>query len=226
MIIVYIFSFFLLVLGHYPVMAEALYINKQNDRVKGLATSSSLNFKPEDVEFADKLRDKAITYTTDEIVAKYKELKSLQGKTDEGVLFEYMYKNNKTRPRLSVFVSSNMPIASLKAFSEQAIKLGATLVFKGLPNNSFQDLIELVSKISVNGEEGSMQLDDEAFTKFGITKVPAIVLVEEKSCREFQTCISSYDKLEGNVSIKAALEMFAKSGDTQDTAKEILESVQ
>lgn len=204
-------------LSCFTVMAE---IQRDESKTKILPTFS---FKQEDIEFADSLRDKAMTITADEIVAKYKELKTLEGKELEGTLFEDMYKHNKTRPRLSVFVSSSMPIASLKAFNREAIKYGATLVFKGLPNNSFQDLIELVSKISENGKEGRMQLDDEAFTKFSITKVPTIVLIEERSCQGFQTCINTYDKVEGNISIKQALEMFAKDGDTQDTAQEVLE---
>ena len=201
----------------FTVMAE---VERDDNKTEMLPTFS---FKQEDIEAADKLRGKAMKITTDEIVVKFKELKKLEGKSEEGVMFEDMYRHNKPRPRLSIFVSSSMPVTSLKIFNKQAMKYGATLVFKGLPNNSFQDLIELVSKISDNGEQGSMQLDDEAFNKFNITKVPTIVLVEERSCREFETCIGNYDRVEGNISIKSALEMFARDGDTQDTAREILE---
>lgn len=190
-------------------------------------TIPTFSFKQDDTRFADTLRSKAMTLTADEILTKYKELKALEGKEYEGALFEDMYKHDKARPALSVFVSSSMPMASLKAFSKEARKYGATLVFKGLPNNSFQELIKLVTEIndgSNNGisKEASTQLDDEAFALFNVTKVPTIVLAEEKSCKEFQLCVSNYDKVEGNVSIRTALEMFAYNGDTSELASEVL----
>ena len=110
---------------------------------------------------------------------------------------------NANDTELRVFVSSSMNEQLLKQYYEQASKYGGVLVMRGLIDESFQELIKFVVKIA--GEEGGIQIDDEAFEMFGVTQVPTIVLSKG----------NKYDKITGSISVTAALEKFAQFGDLQ-----------
>ncbi len=131
---------------------------------------------------------------------------------------------------LRVFVSSSMPAALLKSYAREAKNYNATLVFKGLPNDSFNELSKLI--ISMKSEDtrdeelGSIQIDDEAFDRFNITSVPSVVLSDESECSEMSAhCKLIYDKVDGAIYIKSALEKFVSEGDTSEAATKILRQV-
>ncbi len=129
----------------------------------------------------------------------------------------------KPRPRLQIFVSHSMPISLLKRYAREAIKYKGVLVFRGLPAGSFHRLAKLVSDISGDNAEGiAMQIDDEAFKAFNIKIVPTIVLSRSASIFSEQVKGGSFDKIVGNVTIKYALELFAKEGDLKANALELL----
>lgn len=128
---------------------------------------------------------------------------------------------------LRVFVSSSMPINLLKSYALEAKKYNATLVFKGLPNGSFKELSKLVLAMRDEGSEddndmSSIQIDDEAFDRFGVTSVPSIVLSDESTCETPDLCKLAYDKIDGSLEIKTALEKFATSGDMKSAAARIM----
>jgi len=129
----------------------------------------------------------------------------------------------KPRPRLQIFVSSSMPISLLKSYTKEATKYNGVLVFRGLPEGSFYRLAKLVSDISGNNAEGiAMQIDDEAFKAFNVKVVPTIVLSKTASIFSEQVQGGAFDKIGGNVTIKYALEVFAKEGDLKENARELL----
>ena len=129
----------------------------------------------------------------------------------------------KPRPRLRIFVSSSMPISLLKSYAREAIRYNGVLVFRGLPEGSFYRLAKLVSDISGNNAEGiAMQIDDEAFKAFDVKSVPTIVLSKEASIFSEQVKGGAFDKVGGNVTIRYALERFAKEGDLKANALELL----
>ena len=129
----------------------------------------------------------------------------------------------KPRPRLQIFVSHSMPISLLKRYAREAIKYKGVLVLRGLPVGSFHRLAKLVSDISGDNAEGiAMQIDDEAFKAFNIKIVPTIVLSRSASIFSEQVKGGSFDKIVGNVTIKYALELFAKEGDLKANALELL----
>ena len=147
----------------------------------------------------------------------------VHGKVSENEMQERPY-------ALRVFVSSSMPVSLLKSYAFEAKKYGATLVFKGLPKGSFKELSKLVLAMKgADSEEGkdmsSIQIDDEAFGKFKVTSVPTIVLSNESQCEAPETCAVVYDKVDGNLSLDAALEKFASSGDMKEVAAEIIKQV-
>ena len=129
----------------------------------------------------------------------------------------------KPRPRLQIFVSHSMPISLLKSYAKEATKYNGVLVFRGLPEGSFHRLAKLVSDISGDNAEGiAMQIDDEAFKAFDIKCVPTIVLSKPPSIFSDQVKGGSFDKISGNITIKYALEVFAKEGDLKTNAREVL----
>jgi type-F conjugative transfer system pilin assembly protein TrbC len=129
----------------------------------------------------------------------------------------------KPRPRLQIFVSSSMPISLLKRYAKEAVKYKGVLVFRGLPAGSFNKLSRLVTDISGDSAEGiAMQIDDESFKAFAVKSVPTIVLSKQASIFSEQVKGGSFDKIVGNVTIKYALELFAKEGDLKVNALELL----
>ena len=129
----------------------------------------------------------------------------------------------KPRPRLQIFVSHSMPISLLKSYAKEATKYNGVLVFRGLPAGSFHRLAKLVSDISGDSAEGiAMQIDDEAFKAFAVKSVPTIVLSKAASIFSEQVKGGAFDKIGGNVTIKYALEVFAKEGDLKENARELL----
>ena len=105
---------------------------------------------------------------------------------------------------IRVFVSSSMQVSLLKSYAYDAKKYGATLVFKGLPGNSFKELSKLVLAMRDGGPEedndmSSIQIDDEAFDRFKVTQVPSIILSDESRCEAPDVCKPAYDKIDGNI---------------------------
>lgn len=123
-------------------------------------------------------------------------------------------------PQLLIFVSSSMPISLLKNYYKEAAIYDGVLVFKGLPNNSFQLFSELI--INMQNNEASSIIDEELFEKFGIKNVPAFVLYKEEQCYEEASCKTIYDKAIGNIGVRNALEEFKENGDMKEYAQGLL----
>lgn len=128
----------------------------------------------------------------------------------------------KPRPSLQIFVSSSMSKHLLKAYAKEASRYKGVLVFRGLPSSSFRKLTDLVMDISDEQYPAAMQIDDEAFANFDINTVPAIVLSKPAAMFSEQSMPSKFDKIAGNITIQAALEIFARDGDLSLQAKELL----
>ena len=127
----------------------------------------------------------------------------------------------KPRPVLQIFVSSSMPKQLLKNYALEAKRYGGVLVFIGLPGGSIHKLTDLIMEIS-SEDIAAMQIDDEAFTAFEVTSVPAIVLASSASIFEGKTASKKHDKVTGSITIKAALELFAKNGEMASDARGLL----
>ena len=124
---------------------------------------------------------------------------------------------------LRIFVSSSMSINLLKSYAKSAKRYNAVLVLQGLPDGSWRKLSDLVS--GNNNKAIAMQIDDEAFRKFGITKVPSFVLALEEDVFSENPRVT-FDKVTGSIGIKKALEIFSTDGQLADLAKIKLEETQ
>jgi len=128
----------------------------------------------------------------------------------------------KPRPALQIFVSSSMPTSLLKEYAREAKKYGGALVLAGLPNGSVREFTSLVFEIS-DEDTAPLQIDDEAFRSFAITKVPAIVLAKSAPIFDGKSASKNFDKIIGAAKIKYALEKFASSGEMSKEAREMLQ---
>ena len=163
--------------------------------------------------------ERIATDNSQAFIENLKEMMEMPG-FDENLKTEVL----KPRPRLQIFVSSSMPISLLKSYAKEAAKYNGVLVFRGLPDGSFHKLSRLVTDISGGSAEGiAMQIDDEAFKAFNIKIVPTIVLSKEASIFSEQVKGGAFDKVGGNVTIRYALELFAKEGDLKTNALELLQ---
>ena len=92
-----------------------------------------------------------------------------------------------------VFVSFSMPKASLIELSDQSHKYDATLVLRGIYNQSFMKTQNNILSISPNGL--SLTIHPELFKQYDIKRVPTFVLV--KNGKEV-------NRLSGNVTLEFA----------------------
>jgi type-F conjugative transfer system pilin assembly protein TrbC len=128
----------------------------------------------------------------------------------------------KPRPVLQIFVSTSMPRQLLKSYAREASRLGGIIVFCGLPDGSFRKLTDLVMEISDEKHPYAAQIDDEAFKAFDVKTVPTIVLVKPNAMFDKQRGQEKFDKVQGNITIKGALELFSNNGDLAVLARGML----
>jgi conjugal transfer pilus assembly protein TrbC len=100
-----------------------------------------------------------------------------------------------------VFVSSSMPKTALIALGNQAKRLGARLIIRGMVNNSMKDTALLVKEIN-----HPLDIDPKLFKKFTVHQVPTFVIPR------ISKGVQEWGVLQGNVSLEFALE--AGKGET------------
>lgn len=81
-------------------------------------------------------------------------------------------------PGLLIFVSFSMPQATLSRLVDQAARARASLVLRGLVNGSLRDTIERMQAL-IGSRQVSVQIDPQAFDRFGVVRTPSFVLVRD-----------------------------------------------
>lgn len=102
----------------------------------------------------------------------------------------------KTSPLLAaqkplIFVSSSMPIESLKRLAYQAQQHGVLLVIRGMVGGSMHKTAQLVDQIDY-----PLEIDPKLFERFGIQQVPVFIVPHK----------GRWHKISGNVELTFALE--------------------
>ena len=120
------------------------------------------------------------------------------------ILLLFISSNTFATTKLYVFVSSSMGKELLKSYVIEAANHEATLVFIGLVDSSFVATANLVSEI-LGGNEISIIIHDDLFTKYNISRVPSFILLDESS--------EKYDKILGNIGIGNAISIFKEKGE-------------
>ena len=131
-------------------------------------------------------------------------------------------------PNIFSYSAPFLNTVGVKNYLNQAKNYKAILVFNGLPSGSWHKLSELVYEVTGGDEEGvAMQINDLAFTEYGITSVPTFVLSKENGVFEEgagdEHQLASFDKVIGNIGIRRALEDMVAKGELSNIAAKILE---
>ncbi|HEC2564910.1 type-F conjugative transfer system pilin assembly protein TrbC [Raoultella ornithinolytica] len=120
---------------------------------------------------------------------------------------------SEARPDALYFLSFSIPEEGLKQMVPAATRFHIPALINGLVDNNFRKTVELVFRLARENNQGGVQIDPRQFSKYGITTVPALVVI----------CDAGYDRLTGNLKLKEALERIAAEGDCADTAKKLLQ---
>lgn len=133
---------------------------------------------------------------------------------------------------LLVFVSFSMPRKSLRALLSQARQAGATVLLRGLVNNSFQDTKTAFADLATEASDGKaadiagLSVDPKLFNLFRVTAVPVFVVMNtplgpclEEGCHETQP---AHDRIAGNMTLPEALRLMVREGDFPERAQTAL----
>ena len=184
---------------------------------------SAFALADDNIRWANEMSNNAISTVWQNLKEQFAEATKLSANSDNEPVFK--------SSRLYVFVSHSMPKMLLKSYLEQAGRYGAVLVFKGLPNGSFQELSKLIIELTGHAVTNvisniellaNLQIDQQAFEQFSVISVPTIVLLKDSEYSPSQNSELVYDKMNGNVGIKYALEQFSNSGELRQEAIEQL----
>lgn len=94
-----------------------------------------------------------------------------------------------------IFVSSSMPLESLKRLAYQAVQHGAVLVIRGMVKGSMIETAKLVDTI-----DHPLEIDPKLFERFNVIKVPVFMIYHNKA----------WHKVSGNVNLNFSLEAALK----------------
>lgn len=114
-----------------------------------------------------------------------------------------------------IFISLGMPDQSLQQWFEQASRIHAPLVIRGLVDDSFPATQQRIATL-IGGDENkkiAVVLDPRLFVDYQITQVPAVVVRNRSlQCLPTQSCptIYPYDVVYGDVPLDTALRTIAR----------------
>ncbi len=129
---------------------------------------------------------------------------------------------------LLVFTSLSVPAASWRQWAHEAARTGAPLVLRGVGEGGLPGTAKQIGD-RLGGAEAGIAIDPRLFRLFGVTRVPAVVVVPGgvPPCRS-RGCADDpappHDRVTGNIGLAAALEAVAGEGDAgREVAQALLE---
>ena len=127
-----------------------------------------------------------------------------------------------------IFTSLSVPAASWRQWARDAARTGAPLVLRGVGEGGLPDTAKRIGE-RLGGAEAGVAIDPRLFRLFGVTRVPAVVVVPGgvPACRS-RGCADDpappHDLVMGNIGLIAALEAVADEGSAgRETARRSLE---
>ncbi len=116
---------------------------------------------------------------------------------------------------LRIFITLEMPRASLQLLTDQAARSGAVLVLRGLKANSMRETLAAVSGL-IGERQVAWVIDPEAFARYGVERAPTFVLSLDDRAEPGASCGSdcrtpaAFASVSGDVSLDLALEILAR----------------
>jgi conjugal transfer pilus assembly protein TrbC len=114
---------------------------------------------------------------------------------------------------LRIFITLDMPRASLQLLTDQASRAGAVLVLRGLKSQSMRETVAIVGEL-IGERKVAWVIDPEAFTRFAVRQAPTFVLAltdavsndAAGSCGSGCVTPAGFVSVAGDVSLDYALE--------------------
>lgn len=169
------------------------------------------------------------------IVQLYQSDARLAQKQEEEVLLSTQLSakkssNSKKMSSILIFVSFSMPIQSLEAYLRDAKKIHASVVIRGLIDNSFQKTYKKIADLIKSSGGDGVELNPIWFKRFGIQVVPAVVILPEGSpCFKNDVCKkdNDFDVMTGDITLSSGLKIIRDRGHlTSEIAKVALSKLQ
>ena len=114
-----------------------------------------------------------------------------------------------------IFASTSLKTSELKKLVQGAKKHKGVVVIRGIIGDSLTKTVEHLRDVLKEDAEGVI-IDPMLFRTYKIKNVPSYILTQKESNQEI------YDMLQGSISPRYALELFALKGDLRDQARERL----
>ena len=115
-----------------------------------------------------------------------------------------------------VFTSLSMPAASWRQWAHEAASIGVPLVLRGVGKGGLSETAKRIGE-RLGGAEAGVAIDPRLFRLFGVTRVPAVVVVpggvppcESRGCADDPA--PPHDRIAGNIGLAAALQAIAEEG--------------
>jgi conjugal transfer pilus assembly protein TrbC len=116
---------------------------------------------------------------------------------------------------LRIYITLEMPRASLQLLTDQAARSGAVLVLRGLKANSMRETLAAVSGL-IGERQVAWVIDPEAFARYRVERAPTFVLNLDDRAEPGASCGSDcrtptvFVSVSGDVSLDHALETLAR----------------
>jgi conjugal transfer pilus assembly protein TrbC len=116
---------------------------------------------------------------------------------------------------LRIFITLEMPRASLQLLTDQAARSGAVLVLRGLKANSMRDTLASVASL-IGERQVAWVIDPEAFARFRIERAPTFLLSLDDRAEPTTNCGTdcrlppAFVSVSGDVSLDHALHALAR----------------
>ena len=116
-----------------------------------------------------------------------------------------------------VFMSLAVPAGGWRAWADEAARIGAPLVLRGVALEGFRATVKEVGR-RLGGHDAGVAIDPRLFRLFGIERAPAVIVVpggvpacSSRGCSDDPA--PPHDLVAGNIGLAAALEAVAAEGD-------------
>lgn len=115
-------------------------------------------------------------------------------------------------PHLLAFISLSIPRPSLERLFAQAERAGAVLVLRGLVKGSWRETSAALHPLLAR-HRVALQIDPQAFDRYGIAAVPSVVLRKRQTACDGGTCpeAAAFVRVSGDVSLDYALAALQRS---------------
>ena len=115
-----------------------------------------------------------------------------------------------------IFTSLSVPAASWRQWAREAASMGAPLVLRGVGEGGLPSTAREIGA-RLGGAEAGVAIDPRLFRLFGVTRVPAVIVVpggvppcRSRGCAD--DAAPPHDCIAGNIGLAAALQAVAEEG--------------